>query len=51
MPAIITYVSQTKKIAIKDGKAYDAVKEVFSWFNPTPQILQYMDQDVFDYID
>ena len=51
MPAIITYESQTKKIAIKDGKVYDAVKEVFPWFNPTLQILQYMGQVVSDYID
>ena len=51
MPAIITYESQTKNIAIKDGKVYDAVKEVIPWFNRTIQILQYMNQDVSDYID
>ena len=51
MPAIITYESQTKKIAIKDGKVYDAVKVVFPWFKPPLHMLKYMDQDVSDYID
>ena len=51
MPAIITYESHTKNIAIKYGKVYDAVKEVIPWFNRTIQILQYMNQDVSDYID
>ena len=51
MPAIITFESKTKKIQIKDGKVYHAVKEVFLWFNPTLHILRYMDQAVQLYID